>query len=221
MTAHPMTEYGMTGYDTPHLVGEALLELSELAARVAGELGEPVKRAGDLIVECMRDGGKLLACGNGGSAADAQHFVAELIGRMGPERRSLPAVTLSVDPSAVTAIGNDYGYENVFARQIEGLGRRGDVLLAISTSGRSPNVLRAIRTARAKGMRVIALSGQGGDPLLAECDVAIHIPSGNTQRVQELHMAVLHSVCAHVDARVLGGSAEPADSAPGAKARPH
>ncbi|HEU4585145.1 MAG TPA: SIS domain-containing protein [Gemmatimonadaceae bacterium] len=190
---------------------DALMELSELAARVSGELGEPVKRAGDLIVESMRHGGKLLACGNGGSAADAQHFVAELVGRMGPERRSLPAVTLSVDPSAVTAIGNDYGYENVFARQVEGLGGSGDVLLAISTSGKSPNILRAIRAARAKGMRVIALAGAGGDPLLAECDVAIHIPSPSTQRVQELHMAVLHAVCAHVDARVLGGTAEPAN----------
>jgi D-sedoheptulose 7-phosphate isomerase len=158
----------------------------------------------------MRSGGKLLACGNGGSAADAQHFVAELLGRMGPERRSLPAVTLSVDPSAVTAIGNDYGYEQVFARQVEGLGRAGDVLLAISTSGRSPNVLRAIRAARAKGMRVVVLAGQdgGGDPLLGECDVDIRIPSANTQRVQELHMAALHAICEHVDGRVLSGALE-------------
>lgn len=196
----------MTGSDTPRLVREALLELSDLAARVAGELGEPVRRAGDLIVDSMSGGGKLLACGNGGSAADAQHFVAELIGRMGPERRSLPAVTLSVDPSAMTAIGNDYGYENVFARQVEGLGRDGDVLLAISTSGKSPNILRAIQAAHARGMKVIALSGEGGDPSLAACDVAIHIPASNTQRVQELHMAVLHAVCAHVDARVLAGT---------------
>jgi phosphoheptose isomerase len=186
-------------------VGEAFMELGRLAAALAGGMGEPVERAGRLIVESMRAGGKLLACGNGGSAADAQHFVAELLGRMGPERRSLPAITLSVDPSAVTAIGNDYGYENVFARQVEGLGRSGDVLLAISTSGKSPNILRAIRAARAKGMQVVALAGQGGDPLLGECEVSVHIPSPNTQRVQELHMAVLHAICEYIDARVLSG----------------
>ena len=197
----------MTSPRSSDPVQEALLELSRLAATVAGSLGEPVLRAAELVVESMRGGGKLLACGNGGSAADAQHFVAELVGRMGPERRSLPAVTLSVDPSAVTAIGNDYGYENVFARQVEGLGRRGDVLLAISTSGKSPNVLRAIQAARAKGMRVIALSGEGGDASLAECDVSIHIPAANTQRVQELHMAVLHAICGYIDERVLADDA--------------
>lgn len=187
-------------------VTSSFMELSRLAASLSESLGEPVERAGRLIVESMRSGGKLLACGNGGSAADAQHFVAELLGRMGPERRSLPAVTLSVDPSAVTAIGNDYGYDRVFARQLEGLGMRGDVLLAISTSGRSRNVLEAIRTARASGLRVIALAGKSGDPLLTECDVCIHIPAESTQRVQELHMAVLHAICERVDEQVLSGA---------------
>jgi D-sedoheptulose 7-phosphate isomerase len=182
---------------------EALMELSQLAAALAGRVDAQVERAGELIVESFTNGGKLLACGNGGSAADAQHFVAELLGRMSRERESLPAVTLSVDPSAVTAIGNDYGYERVFARQIEGLGRGGDVLLAISTSGRSPNVLRAIETALARGMRVIVLAGEGGDAVLERCDVRVHIPSSNTQRVQELHMAVLHAICEQVDDRVL------------------
>ena len=190
-------------------VRNSLMELSRLAAALSDELGEPVERAGRLIVESMRSGGKLLACGNGGSAADAQHFVAELLGRMGPERRSLPAVTLSVDPSAVTAIGNDYGYDRVFARQLEGLGREGDVLLAISTSGRSRNVLEAIRTAHAGGMRVIALSGKSGDPLLEKCDVCIHIAAESTQRVQELHMAVLHAICERVDDEVLSGALPP------------
>ncbi|HEY9517484.1 MAG TPA: SIS domain-containing protein [Gemmatimonadaceae bacterium] len=200
------TSSGAPGAPGGEAVRQSLMELSSLAAALAGELGGPVELAGQLIVESMRAGGKLMACGNGGSAADAQHFVAELLGRMGPERRSLPAITLSVDPSAVTAIGNDYGYENVFARQVEGLGRRGDVLLAISTSGRSQNVLRAIRAARGRGMRVIALSGQGGDPLLGECEVCVHIPSANTQRVQELHMAVLHAICGYVDDQVLSGA---------------
>lgn len=197
----------MTESDAPaaDATGEALMELSRLAAELAGGAGAAVERAGELIVRSLAAGGKLLACGNGGSAADAQHFVAELIGRMGPERRSLAAVTLSVDPSAVTAIGNDYGYENVFARQVEGLGREGDVLLAISTSGRSPNVLRAIRAAHARGMSVVALAGRSGDALLEECAVAIHIPSPNTQRVQELHMALLHAICGYIDARVIAG----------------
>lgn len=195
-------------------VNASLMELSELAATLASELGEPVRRAGRLIVESMVGGGKLLACGNGGSAADAQHFVAELVGRMGPERQSLPAITLSVDPSAVTAIGNDYGYENVFARQVEGLGRSGDVLLAISTSGRSPNVLRAIRCAHSRGMRVVALVGRAGDALLDDCDVCVRIPSASTQRVQEIHMAVLHAICEQIDFAVLSGALTPAAEAP-------
>ncbi len=186
-------------------VSAALRELSALAAKLADELGDPVERAGRMIVESMRSGGKLLACGNGGSAADAQHFVAELLGHMSRERQSLPAVTLSVDPSAMTAIGNDYGYEYVFSRQVEGLGRRGDVLLAISTSGRSANVLHAIEAARSKRMGVIVLSGKGGDPTLEECDVCFHIPSPSTQRVQELHMAVLHAICEYIDDQAVSG----------------
>jgi len=192
-------------------VGAALLELARIAAELAGGAGADVERAGELIVRSLGAGGKLLACGNGGSAADAQHFVAELVGRMGPERRSLPAITLSVDPSAVTAIGNDYGFDRVFARQVEGLGRRGDVLLAISTSGRSPNVLHAIRAAHARGMEVIALVGEGGDALLADCAVCIRVPSPNTQRVQELHMALLHAICGYVDDRVLAGELDSTD----------
>lgn len=190
---------------TQDTVRASLNELSSLAAKMALTLGEPVERAGRLICESIQGGGKLLACGNGGSAADAQHFVAELLGHMSRERPSLPAVTLSVDPSAVTAIGNDYGYEYVFSRQVEGLGRRGDVLLAISTSGKSRNILLAIQAARAKGMKVIALSGAGGDQLLGECDVCVHVPSPSTQRVQELHMAILHAICEHIDDQAVSG----------------
>jgi len=178
---------------------ESALELSRLAIRAADTLEAEVTRAGELVTQCILSGRKVLVCGNGGSAADAQHFVAELIGRMTVERRSLPAITLSTDPSVVTALGNDYGFENVFARQVEGLGQRGDVLIAISTSGRSPNVLRAVDAAHQGELQTVALLGEKGDPALDRCTVALHIPSTNTQRVQEMHMAVLHAICDHVE----------------------
>ncbi len=182
---------------------ESALELSRLAKRVADTLDTEVSRAGELVTRCMLGGQKVLACGNGGSAADAQHFVAELIGRMAVERRSLPAIALSTDPSVVTALGNDYGFENVFARQVEGLGRRGDVLIAISTSGRSPNVLRAVDAAHRGELQTVALLGEKGDAALDRCTVTIHIPSTNTQRVQEIHMAVLHAICDHVEQAIV------------------
>ena len=146
---------------------------------------------------------KLLICGNGGSAADAQHFVAELVGRMGVERLALPAIALSSNSSIVTALGNDYGYENVFARQIDALGEAGDTLIVISTSGFSPNVLKAIEIARRKDLVTLALVGRGGSPLLEHCNVCIHIPSSNPQRVQELHMAVLHIICEHIETQLV------------------
>jgi len=178
---------------------QAMMSLSRLAATVAESLEEEVTRSAVLSAECLTRGGKILVCGNGGSAADSQHFVAELIGRMCSERQSLPAISLSSDPSIVTALGNDYGYENVFSRQVEGLGHEGDVLLAISTSGRSPNILKALQVARNKGMKTIALVGESGDASIENCEVVIHIPSKDTQRVQELHTAVLHAICEHVE----------------------
>jgi phosphoheptose isomerase len=196
----------MTFYARKPVMGrfyESALELSRLAKQAADTLETEVTRAGDLVTECLLRGQKVLVCGNGGSAADAQHFVAELIGRMTVERRSLPAVTLSTDPSVVTALGNDYGFENVFARQVEGLGQRGDVLIAISTSGRSPNVLRAVAAAHRGELQTVALLGQGGDPALERCTVTLHIPSDNTQRVQEIHMAVLHAICDHVEQSIV------------------
>lgn len=183
----------------PSPLHQALLELSTLAARCAFELDEPVRRAGDLLRECYAAGGKVLACGNGGSAADAQHFVAELVVKMGRERASLPAISLSSDPSIVTACANDFGYERVFARQIEGLGRPGDVLVALSTSGRSPNVLRAIEVAHRQGLRVVVLTGAGGDALLEQCEVVLRVPSANTQLIQEIHMPLLHALVAAVE----------------------
>lgn len=187
----------------PAGVAESLRELSRLASEAADRLDAEAQRAASLLKECFAAGGKVLACGNGGSAADAQHFAAEFVGHMCRERRSLPAIALSSDPSIVTAIANDYGYEHVFARQVEGLGRRGDVLVAISTSGRSKNVLEAVAAARRLGLRTIALLGEEGDPRFEECDVVLRIPSRDTQRIQELHTAVLHGLCDAVDAAIL------------------
>ncbi|MEJ2040091.1 MAG: SIS domain-containing protein [Desulfosarcinaceae bacterium] len=135
---------------------------------------------------------KILVCGNGGSAADAQHFAAELIGRFEKERAAWPAVALTTDTSILTAIGNDYGFEHVFARQVQGLGRRGDILLGISTSGHSQNVLQAVRAARSKEMTSIGLLGRDGGPLKTEVDQAIVVPVQNTARIQEAHSFILH-----------------------------
>ncbi len=176
-------------------VRDALLELARLAEHSAEVLPPRIAQAGALCAEHIRAGGKILACGNGGSAADAQHFVGELIGRMGLERAALPALSLCVDPAVVTCIANDYGYDRLFARQVEGLGRPGDVLVALSTSGRSPNVLDALDVARARGLVTIALVGARPNPRLEACDVLIDVPSTQTARVQEIHTAALHAIC--------------------------
>ena len=183
----------------------ALLEDSLAAHRAALEtLAEPVAAAAARLGECLDTGGKILACGNGGSAADAQHFAAELIGRFERERAALPAVALSTDTSALTAIGNDYGFEAVFRRQVEGLGRPGDCLLAISTSGDSPNVLAAAAAAREQGLGVVALTGRDGGKLagaLGAADVELRAPAASTARIQELHILLLHCLCDLLDRR--------------------
>jgi D-sedoheptulose 7-phosphate isomerase len=176
-------------------VREALLELSALAHHAAEALPGSIAAAAAACVRALSSGGKILACGNGGSAADAAHFVAELIGRMRFDRAPLPALSLGVDPSVVTCIANDFGYEELFARQVRGLGGPNDVLVALSTSGRSANVLRALEAARALGMGTVALTGAGGDARLADCDVTIRVPSGDTARIQEIHTAALHAIC--------------------------
>ncbi len=181
----------------------SLAELARLAREATGPLAERADRAGDLVGECLAAGGRVLACGNGGSAADAQHFVAELVGHMSAERRALPAIALSSDPSIVTAIANDYGYDRLFARQVEAHGRPGDVLIVLSTSGRSANVLRALEAARDAGLRTIALVGAHVDALVAGADVVLSVPSRSTPRIQELHMALLHAVCERAEQRAL------------------
>jgi D-sedoheptulose 7-phosphate isomerase len=171
--------------------------------RQAGELA----RAAGLLTSALARGGTVLLCGNGGSAADAQHIAAELTGRFLRERRGLPAVALTTDSSALTAIGNDYGFERIFARQVEALGRPGDVLVAITTSGSSPNVLHAIDEARARGLAVIGLLGRDGGAARARCDAALVVESEVTARVQEVHILVAHILCEAVD-RALAGPRE-------------
>lgn len=158
-----------------------------------------IEAAGLLIWEALKSGNKILLCGNGGSAADAQHIAAELVGRYEQERRAFPAISLTTDTSALTALSNDYGYEEVFARQVEALASAGDVLIAISTSGKSPNVIKAAEQARALGCKTIALTGRSGEPLAAHCDLAVVVPSDRTSRVQEAHITIGHLWCEMVD----------------------
>jgi D-sedoheptulose 7-phosphate isomerase len=155
--------------------------------------------AAEAINRALHDGRTVLAFGNGGSAADAQHFVAELVGRFVKERRALSAVALSTDTSILTAIGNDYSFDRVFARQIEALGRRGDVALGITTSGQSPNVLRALETAAAQRLTTIALTGKDGGEAGRSAEIHINVPERSTARIQEVHITVLHLICELVE----------------------
>ncbi len=161
---------------------------------------DPMARAAEWITRALRDGHKLLLFGNGGSAADAQHIAAELVGRYEKERRPWPAIALTTDTSALTALGNDYGVDNIFARQVEALGQPGDLVLAFSTSGNSPNVLRAVQSARAQGLKVIGLTGETGGKLAALCDLTLCVPSRRTARIQEAHITICHALCEVVEA---------------------
>jgi D-sedoheptulose 7-phosphate isomerase len=180
---------------------------AKLKSEAATVLGEPIAQAGLMLAQALKAGGKALACGNGGSAADAQHFAAELVNRFEAERPPLAAVALTTDSSNLTSIANDYAWEQVFAKQLRAIGRRGDVLLAISTSGNSPNVIEALRAAHEIGVRVIALSGRGGGkmaPMLTRDDVHICVPHQNTARIQEVHLLVLHCLCDAIDYQLFG-----------------
>ncbi len=166
-------------------------------------LAEPLARAVAVMSEALQTGHKILTCGNGGSAADAQHFAAELVCRFERERPGLAAVALTTDTSALTAISNDYHFDQIFAKQVRALGLPGDVLLAISTSGNSPNVVRAIDAAHEQGMRVVALTGrEGGEmaPRLQADDVEIRVPADSTARIQEVHLLAIHCLCHQIDA---------------------
>ena len=170
-------------------------------------MAAPIAQAIELITASLINGGKVLACGNGGSAGDAQHFAAELIGRFEAERQELAAIALTTDSSILTAIGNDYGFNYIFSKQVRGLGHAGDVLLAISTSGNSANVSEAIKAAHEADMRVIALTGKGGGQMgemLKDDDVHLCVPAERTARIQEVHLLVIHCICDGIDALLLG-----------------
>lgn len=173
-------------------------------------LTEPLLSAIDLCFGCVTSNAKILACGNGGSAADAQHFIAELVGRFERERLPLAGIALNTDTSIMTAIGNDYGFEHVFSRQVSALGQPGDILVAISTSGSSTNVIAAIEAAHERDMRVIAITGKGGGrmhDLLREDDIHLCVPHARTMRIQEVHILLLHLICDGVDTLLLGDPA--------------
>ena len=177
------------------LVKSTLEEHRQVVEKMAALEGE-IASAGELCGRALAQGQRIYLCGNGGSAADAQHIAAELIGRFVHDRRALPAIALTTDTSALTAIGNDYGYDEVFSRQVDGLCREGDVLIAISTSGNSGNVLKAVDAAHRAGASVIGLSGKSGGALDAKCDVSLVVPSDITARIQEMHIVIGHLICA-------------------------
>ena len=159
----------------------------------------PTVAAAEAMIASLRAGGKVLVCGNGGSASDAQHFAAELVGRFERERRALASIALTTDTSILTALANDYSYTRVFARQVEAIGRRGDVLIGISTSGGSANVLEAFAVAKAAGLTTVALTGRDGGAVGASADIHINVPSPSTARAQEVHRTLLHAVCELVE----------------------
>lgn len=185
-----------------HFIDSAQTKLSSTEV-----LAAPIADAVELMVESLMATGKILACGNGGSAADAQHFAAELVGRFEAERQELAAIALTTDTSIITAIANDYSYNVIFAKQVRALGQPGDVLLAISTSGNSANVIEAIRAAHDNDLRVVALTGKGGGmigEMLLDDDIHLCVPADRTARIQETHLLVIHCLCDGIDALLLG-----------------
>jgi D-sedoheptulose 7-phosphate isomerase len=192
------------------LIGRINQHFSDSAAtklQAVKVLAEPLARASERMVQCLMNEGKILSCGNGGSAADAQHFAAELLNRFEMERPPLSAMALSTDTSTLTSIANDYSYNEVFSKQVRALGHPGDLLLAISTSGNSPNVMEAIKAAHDRQMGVIALTGkQGGKmaTMLKATDVHVCVPADRTARIQEVHLLCLHCMCDAIDCLLLG-----------------
>jgi D-sedoheptulose 7-phosphate isomerase len=183
------------------------LASAQLKHESADALAPAIARAAERMTTCLFADGRILCCGNGGSAADAQHFAAEMIGRFERERPELPSIALTTDSSILTAIANDYSFEQVFAKQVRGLGRRGDVLLAFSTSGNSANVIAAIEAAHEREMHVVALTGKGGGrigELMRDTDVHICVPHDRTSRIQEVHLLAIHCLCDAIDRTLLG-----------------
>lgn len=178
------------------------LESAALKTQMAQVLAQPLQSALVALVDALKNGNKVLSCGNGGSAADSQHFAAELVGRFEKERLGLPAIALTTDSSILTAVANDYAFDEIFARQVLALGNPGDILLAISTSGNSPNVLKAIAAAHHKNISVLALTGKNGGKIatsLAKNDILLNVSHSRTARIQEVHLTIIHALCDGVD----------------------
>lgn len=189
-------------------IAAQLEEVSEGLRRVArSEYAAAVTQAIDLLHDALARGSTLLAFGNGGSSADAQHLCAELVGRFRLERRALPAIALTTNQALLTAWSNDHQFDDVFARQVEALGRPGDVALGISTSGNSPNVVNALRCARARGLHTLGLTGAGGGRLAEHCDVLMAVPLTETPRIQEVHLVTYHTMCSVIEERLFRGEA--------------
>ena len=188
-------------------IEQQFIDSADLKYQAAQSLSKPLAAAVQALLACVTSGGKVLACGNGGSAADAQHFAAEFVGRFERERPELGAIALTTDSSIITAIANDYSYDHIFSKQVRALGQPGDVLLAITTSGNSSNVLLAIQAAHEREMTVVALTGKGGGKMgqaLRETDVHICVPHDRTARIQEVHLLTIHCICDGVDTQLLG-----------------
>lgn len=191
---------------TPRILAH-FADSAKLKRDAADALAPVIARAATVMTECLLADGKILACGNGGSASDAQHFAAELVGRFERERPELPAISLATDTSLLTAVANDYSFEQVFAKQVRALGATGDVLLAFSTSGNSGNVIAAIEAAHERDMQVVALTGRGGGRIggmVSDRDVHICVPHDRTARVQEVHLLAIHCICDAIDNTLLG-----------------
>ncbi|MCP3674375.1 MAG: phosphoheptose isomerase [Gammaproteobacteria bacterium] len=189
-------------------IREIFTESIQTKIDAADALPEPISMAADVLVNALINGNKILACGNGGSAGDAMHFSSEMINRFERERPSLPAIALTTDMNALTAISNDYDYNQIFVKQVKALGQPGDILLAISTSGNSSNVIEAIKAALSRDMLIIALTGRDGGEmagLLGANDFEIRVPSPSTARIQEVHLLVIHALCDLIDNRLFGG----------------
>jgi D-sedoheptulose 7-phosphate isomerase len=188
-------------------IQQQFFDSADLKYQAAEVLSKPIAEASQAVLGAITAGGKVLVCGNGGSAADAQHFAAEFVGRFERERPGLAAVALTTDTSILTAIGNDYDFNAIYSKQVQALGQPGDVLVAISTSGNSANILAAVAAAHEREMTVIAFSGRGGGKLVAqlrETDVSVCVPHERTARIQEVHLLALHCICDAVDTQLLG-----------------
>lgn len=188
--------------ESAELIKQHFNESIQTMMQATEALAENISFAGDQIVQCLLNNNKILCCGNGGSAGDAMHFTSEMINRFESERPSLPAIALSADLNTLTAIANDYSYDEIYAKQIKALGHAGDILMAFSTSGNSRNVIEAIQTAQQRDMRIIALTGKDGGEIgniLSHADIEIRVPANRTARIQETHLVIIHSLCDMID----------------------